>query len=97
MRTICLSLSEQQHNRAAQKAASLGVTTTAYIRGVLKDSFNRRDIDRQHQETLRAIRALIPILAEACCRTQRIPRDLIDRLTKTLLDRYAQDLTDKEA
>ncbi len=97
MRRFSLSLSEQQLQIVNQKAASLGLTANAYIRNVLKDSFSRTDADRRHRETLRAIRGLIPVLAEAFGRTQRVSHELIDRLSKALLERYAQVLTDKEA
>ena len=96
MRRISVSFSEQQLRIAEQKAVSLGLTTAAYIRNALKESFSYSDIDRRHQETLRAIRGLVPVLADGFGRAQRSPREVIDQLSKVLLERYAQVLNDKE-
>ena len=90
-----ISLSDDEGNEIQKRADSYGLTTSAYIRTLLKDALTKEHQAR-HSEVLRAIKALIPTLAEAFGKTQSADDELIGRLNKVLLERYAKAMAKGE-
>ena len=87
--TLILEADEQAKLRA--KAKSLGVSVSAYVRQVVRDSL-KRDPEARDAKLLRGMRAVIPALAEAFGRTQRADAEQIEKLAEALLARYDREL-----
>jgi len=87
MGTVVFNLPDEEERRLRAKAGSLGLTTSAYLRALLRESQLRRP-DAAQAEILRSLRAFVPTLAEAFGRTQNVSSDKIEKLAQVLLDRY---------
>lgn len=57
---------------------------------VVRDAL-RQDSDPLRSELLSATRALIPVLAEALCRTLDKTPEQMERLTQVILERYEKE------
>ncbi len=91
MLNITLILEGDEQNKLRSKAKSLGVSVSAYVRQVVRDSL-RRDPEARDAKLLRGIRAIIPVLAEGFGRDQKLPREQIEGLAKALLERYDREV-----
>lgn len=89
MARIVINIPDNEAEEIKTKAVSLGVSTSTYTRQVLKDSLRRKG-NNEATVTLRAIRKLIPILAEALGRTLKADDQSVQRLSQLLLDKYDQ-------
>ena len=85
MARLLISIPEQEAVEIRQKAKSLGLTTSAYVRNTVKDSINK---DTRHNQILKAIRALVPTLAEALGRTQNVSAEMTQKLSNLLVEMY---------
>ncbi len=85
MARLLISIPEQEAVEIRQKAKSLGLTTSAYVRNTVKDSMNK---DTRHNQILKAIRALVPTLAEALGRTQNVSAEMTQKLSNLLVEMY---------
>jgi len=61
-----------------------------YVGQVVRDAL-RQDSDPLRSELLSATRALIPVLAEALCRTLDKTPEQMERLTQVILERYEKE------
>ena len=89
MARIIINIPDDEAEEVKTKAASLGVSTSTYTRQVLKDSLRRKG-NNEATVTLRAIRKLVPILAEALGRTLKADDQSVQKLSQLLLDKYDQ-------
>lgn len=89
MPRILINIPELEATEIKTKAASFGLSMSAYTRQVLKDSL-RRNGNNEMTVVLRAIRKLIPILAEALGRAQRVDAQTVQKLSQILLKQYDQ-------
>jgi plasmid stability protein len=89
MAKVLFNLPDQEHAELKKKATSLGLTTSAYIRQILRDSPHKKSRPDSQAVSL-AIRRLIPVLAQALGRTQNADRQAIEKLTQILLKEYDQ-------
>ena len=89
MARIVINIPDDEAEEIKTKAVSLGVSTSTYTRQVLKDSLRRKG-NNEATVTLRAIRKLVPILAEALGRTLKADDQSVQRLSQILLDKYDQ-------
>ena len=89
MAKVLFNLPDQEHVELKKKATSLGLTSSGYIRQILKDSL-RKKTRQDSQAVSLAIRRLIPVLAQALGRTQNVDRQAIEKLTQILLKEYDQ-------
>ena len=89
MAKVLFNLPDQEHVELKKKAASLGLTTSGYMRQILKDSL-RKKTRQDGQAVSIAIRRLVPVLAQAWGRTQNVDRQAIEKLTQILLKEYDQ-------
>jgi len=87
MPKILINIQEEDTLEIKKKAASFGLTTSAYIRQVLKDSLRKKNNNEQ-ATTARTIRRLIPVLAEAFGRTHNASPETINKLEQILLKKY---------
>ena len=85
MARLLISIPEQEAVEIRQKAKSLGLTTSAYVRNTVKDSMNK---DTRHNQILKAIRALVPTFAEALGRTQNVSAEMTQKLSNLLVEMY---------
>ena len=90
MGQILLRIEDTELKQIQKKAQDLGLTTSAYVRQVLKDA-HRSPPKNQPVELPGAVRRLIPVMAEALGRTQNATPEAIDKLTKILLKKYDQE------
>lgn len=91
MAQIHIFIDDAEAKQIQKKAADLGVSTSAYIRKVLKDS--QRNTTRTEQpDTIKAARALVIVQAEALGRTQNASPEATDKLKKTLLKIFNQEV-----
>jgi len=91
MGAIIFTLPAEEGQELRIRAKSLGLTVSAYMRRLIKES-SRRHPDAHHAEILKFIRALAPTLAEAFGRTQNVSNDQTQRLAQTLLERFDQEV-----
>jgi len=91
MLNIALTLEPDEQDKLRSKATSLGVSVSAYVRQVVRDSL-KRDPEAREAKLLRGMRAVIPVLAETSGRAQQLPREEVEALTKVLLERYDREL-----
>lgn len=91
MLNITLIFEADEQDKLRAKAKSLGLSVSAYVRQVVRDSL-RRDPEAKEAKLLRGMRAVIPVLAETSGRAQRLPREEIEALAKALLDRYDREV-----
>ena len=92
-----VSLSDEEYAAIQKKADSYGLSASVYARDAIVRDASPQDQANHHTENniLRAIRGLIPTLAEALGHTQNADRQMVDELSKILLERYAKE-TGKE-
>jgi hypothetical protein len=88
---ITLILEGDEQDKLRARAKSLGVSVSAYVRQVVRDSL-KRDPEAKDAKLLRGMRAVIPVLAEGFGRDQKLPREEIEALAKTLLERYDREI-----
>jgi plasmid stability protein len=89
MARILINIPDEEAEEIKTRALSLGVSAPAYARQVLKDSLRRKG-NNEATVTLRAIRKLIPILAEALGRTLKADQQSVQKLSQLLLEQYDQ-------
>ena len=90
MAKFLFSLPDNEYAELKKKAQSLGLTTAAFIRQLLKDGQNK-----EKDQTIKdALRILIPIIVEALGRTQNAQPEAINKLTDILVKKY--DLEEKQ-
>ena len=89
MARIVINIPDDEAAEIKAKAASFGLSLPAYTRQILKDSLRRKG-NNEATVTLRAIRKLIPILAEALGRTLKADDQSIQKLSQLLLNKYDQ-------
>lgn len=87
MGSIAFSLPDEDEAKLRASAKSLGIGVSAYLRTLVSDA-SRRNPEAHQTDLLKAVRALVPTLAEAFGRTQNVNRETIEKLTAALLDRY---------
>jgi len=91
MAKILIRIDDAGSNQIKKKAADLGLTTSAYIRQVLKDSLKTKRKD--HAElSLKLVRANVIVMAEALGRTLNASPETTDKLKKTLLKIFDQEV-----
>lgn len=91
MLNIALTLEPDEQEKLRAKAKSLGVSVSAYVRQVVRDSL-KRDPEAREAKLLRAMRALVPTLAEAFGKTQKAGDELTAKLATVLLERYDREI-----
>ena len=89
---LMISLTEEERNSIKAKAKGLGLTTSAYVRTAATESLCRNK-DNQNAEVLKAIRALVPTLADGFGRAHNASRESTERLSEVLLSYYDQICT----
>ena len=87
MGSIAFSLTNDDEAKLRATAKSLGIGVSAYLRTLIVDA-SRRNPEAHQTDLLKAVRALVPTLAEAFGRTQNVSRENIEKLTAALLERY---------
>ena len=95
MLNVSLILETDELDRVRATAKSIGLSVSAYVRQVVRDSLKTRpglEPVARDAKLLRAMRAVIPVLAEGFGITQSADRDQIEKLTKALLERYDKEL-----
>jgi len=90
MLNITLIFEADEQDKLRAKAKSLGLSVSAYVRQVVRDSL-RRDPEARDAKLLRGMRAVIPVLAEALGRGQA-SREQIEANVKALLERYDREV-----
>jgi len=88
MARILINIPDEEATEIKTKASSFGLSMSAYTRQILKDSMRRKNSEAT--VTLRAIRKLIPILAEALGRTLKADQESVKKLSQLLLDKFDQ-------
>jgi len=88
MAKLLVSVSDDDYAEIKAASKRAGLTTSGYIRTVLKASDRR---SKEQTELLRSIRALVPTIAEALGRTQEKEPKQIDWLIGKLLERYTKE------
>ena len=88
MAQIHIFIDDAEAKQIQKKAADLGVSTSAYIRKVLKDSQR----NTTQPDAIKAARALVIVQAEALGRTQNASPEATDKLKKTLLKIFNQEV-----
>ena len=86
--TLILEPDEEAQLRAAAK--SFGLSLSGYVRTLVRDSF-KRDMKSSEDKLLNATRALVPVLAEALCRTLGKTPEQMEKLTQVILERYEKE------
>jgi hypothetical protein len=92
---VSLILEADELDRVRATAKSLGLSVSAYVRQVVRDSLRTRpglEPEARDAKLLRAMRALVPTLAEALGKTQNVGVEEIARLSKVLLERYDKEI-----
>ena len=91
MASVLMTFTSAEKATLDERAQALGIAPTTYAKRLILDSL-RRHPDAKHTQLLTAVRALVPILAEAVCQAlpkeRNIQRPQIDSLVKLLLERY---------
>ena len=90
MATIFFTLSNEERSDLRERAKSMGLSTSAYVRNLVRDAI-KRDTEAKQTEVLKRIRALVPAICEALGRTQNATPDIVEKLTKVVLDRYDKE------
>ncbi len=85
------NIDDEDYKLIEKKAASLGLTLPAYTRQVLKDSVKNTRKD-QPDIHLKIARAKVVVIAEALGRTQGASPEATDKLKKTLLKIFDQEV-----
>jgi len=91
MDKILLRIEEAESKQIQKKAAELGLTTSAYIRQVLKDSLKNSN-RKEPPDSIKATRALVHVVSEALGRTQNASPEAIEKLSKILLKKFDQEV-----
>ena len=89
MAQIVFTLPDNEQQELKQKATSLGLTTSGYLRQIIRDSQQKKPRQDIHAVS-QAIRRLIPVLVIAMGKTQNQSQQTIDKLTQFLLKEYDQ-------
>ncbi len=91
MAKILLRIDDAESEEIKKKAAELGLTTSAFIRQVLKHSL-RKSSKQETAKTLKFVRALVHVVAEALGRTQNAPPEAVEKLAQILLKKFDQEV-----
>ncbi len=86
MLKLSLNLPVPEEAKLRAKAEGLGLSLAGYVAQVVRDSL-RQDTDPLRSELLSAVRALVPVFAEALSRTLSKTPEQMERLTQTSLAR----------
>ena len=89
MAQIVFTLPDKEQQELKQKATSLGLTTSGYLRQIIRDSHPKKIRQDTHAVSM-AVRRLIPVLVIAMGKTQNQSQQMIDKLTQHLLKEYDQ-------
>ena len=95
MLNVSLILEADELDKVRATAKSLGLSVSAYVRQVVRDSLKTRpglEPEARDAKLLRAMRALVPTLAEAFGLTQKASPEQVQRLTDALLERYGKEV-----
>ena len=79
------------HEQFVQKAKSLGVSTEAYARQVIKDSL-KNPRKEQADNALKAARAMVKTMAEGFGRGLKASPEDTEKLSKILLKKFDQEV-----
>ena len=92
MAQILLRIQDEEYKQIKQKAVDLGLTTSAYIRQILRESLRKTNPKEQKVDNLKKdIRALVPVLAEALGRTLNTSQESVEKLSPILLKIYDKE------
>ena len=91
MLNISLILEADEDVKLRARAKSLGLSVSAYVRQVVRDSL-KRDPEAREAKLLRGMRAIIPALAEGLGRSRNESPEQIEKLVQVLLARYDREL-----
>ena len=88
MADLKIYIPDEEYEEVKKKADGAGLSISAYIRSVLKNPPPKDQAIPVSDNSLRAVRALVPTIAEAFGITQKAGRAPIDKLSEMLLERY---------
>jgi len=91
MLNISLILESDEDVKLRARAKSLGLSVSAYVRQVVRDSL-KRDPEAREAKLLRGMRAVIPAFAEGLGRNRNESPEQIEKLVQALLARYDREL-----
>ena len=69
---ILIRLEDAESKEIKQIATGLGLSTSAFVRKIVKEHLRKAKQKEQSDNSLKHIRALVPILAQALGRTQNL-------------------------
>ena len=81
----------QVHEQFVKKAKSLGVSTEAYARQVIKDSLKNPRKD-QTDNALKTARAMVNAMAEGLGRASNASPEATEKLSKILLKKFDMEV-----
>lgn len=90
MPRIAFTISNEEKVELEAKSKSLGLSVSHYIRNLVLDRSRAASKDT-HSELIKAIRALVPTFADGLGRMNKLPPDVKEIFTKTLLKRYEEE------
>ena len=82
---------ETDYKKLQEKAAELGLSTTVFIRQILKD-YLKKSNRKNELDAHKAHRASVHVLAEAFGRTQGASPEATEKLKKMLLKIFDQEV-----
>lgn len=91
MLNISLILEPSEEDKLRAKAKSLGLSVSAYVRQVARDSLGR-DPEANQAELLRHFHALVPVLAALVGVAREFTPEARAKLEQSAITRYANDL-----
>lgn len=90
---ILLRIDDAESKLLQKKAAELGLSTSAFVRQILKDSLRKSTSQEPAYASLKNARAQVVVLAEAIGRTtQGVSPEATEKLKKTLLRIFDQEV-----
>jgi len=92
MAQIHLRIDDGKVSQLQQKAAELGMTTNAFICHILNESLKKSHRKEPVDHHLKIARAKVVVIAEALGRTQGASPEATDKLKKTLLKIFDQEV-----
>ena len=85
-------MEDKESDQIKKKAAALGLSVSAYVRQILRDSIRKSTQENPADTSLKNARAQVVVLAEALGRTQKATPEVTDKLIKTLLRIFDQEV-----
>ena len=79
------------HKQFVQKAKSLGLSTEAYARQIIKDSL-KNPRKEQSDNSLKTARAMVKTMADAFGRTLKTSPEDTEKLSKILVKKFDQEV-----